>query len=46
MASWDASARALNMLQSEVKADRVKGSLLAMGSGRFEGTARVNGRSY
>ena len=46
MASWDASARALNMLQSDVKADKVKGSVLATGSGRFEGTASVNGRSY
>ena len=44
--SRDASARALNMLQSDVKAAKVKGSVLAIGSGKFEGTARVQGRSY
>jgi hypothetical protein len=44
--SCDASARALNMLQSDVNADKVKGSALATGIGRFEGTAKVNGKSY
>jgi hypothetical protein len=34
------------MLHSDVKADKVKGSELATGSGTFEGTARVEGRSY
>jgi hypothetical protein len=34
------------MLQSDVKAERVKGSVLATGSGKFEGAARVNGKSY
>jgi hypothetical protein len=34
------------MLHSDVKADKVNGSVLATGSGRFEGTARVNGKSY
>jgi len=34
------------MLQSDVKADNVNGSVLAMGMGKFEGTARVQGKSY
>lgn len=34
------------MLQSDMKAERMKGSALACGTGRLEGTVKVHGRSY